>query len=112
MLKLEQGRWAAAKPQGSPTPWVPGYHDIAGQVDTLGREQQAERFTIGDNVAGFIGFVTGRWFTINMCVPETALSIIPNSVTLEAAAALTPVASQTAWHKRSMADERGARVLI
>tara|TARA_B100001059_G_scaffold205131_1_gene214981 strand:- start:522 stop:1475 length:954 start_codon:yes stop_codon:yes gene_type:complete len=101
--------WAAAQNKDN-LPWVPGY-DIAGQVVTLG--EQAERFTVGDNVAGFIGFpLQGGGYSQYVCVPETALSIIPNSVTLEAAAAL-PLASQTAAQALNKAEvKEGDRVLI
>ncbi|MCF7488165.1 NADP-dependent oxidoreductase [Vibrio splendidus] len=101
--------WAAAQNKDN-LPWVPGY-DISGQIVTLG--EQAERFTVGDNVAGFIGFpLQGGGYSQYVCVPEAALSMVPDSVTLEAAAAL-PLASQTAAQALNKAEvKEGDRVLI
>lgn len=59
--------WAAAQNKDN-LPWVPGY-DISGQIVTLG--DQAERFTIGDNVAGFIGFpLQGGGYSQYVCVQK------------------------------------------
>ncbi|KJY81745.1 NADPH:quinone reductase [Vibrio galatheae] len=101
--------WAAAQNKDN-LPWVPGY-DISGQVVSLG--EQADRFSMGDNVAGFIGFpVTGGGYSQYVCVPEGVLSHVPDSVTLEAAAAL-PLAGQTAVQALDKATVReGDRVLI
>ena len=84
--------WAAAQNKNN-LPWVPGY-DIAGHVVLCG--EGASRFCEGDKVAGFIGFpVRGGGYSQYVCVPESELSHVPDSVTLEAAAAL-PLAGQTA----------------
>ncbi len=71
------------------------------------------RFNEGDEVAGFIGFpVRGGGYSQYVCVPESELSHVPNTVTLEAAAAL-PLAGQTAAQALSKANvTEGDRVLI
>ncbi|BCG18779.1 hypothetical protein HLBS07_26310 [Vibrio alginolyticus] len=64
-------------------------------------------------MAGFIGFpVRGGGYSQYICVPETELSHVPSSVTLEAAAAL-PLAGQTAAQALSKANvTENDRVLI
>ncbi|MDC5813035.1 NADP-dependent oxidoreductase [Vibrio europaeus] len=101
--------WAASENKDN-LPWVPGY-DISGQVASLG--ETSERFSVGDNVAGFVGFpLIGGGYSQYICVPESALSLVPDSVTLEAAAAL-PLAGQTAVQALDKAGVReGDRVLI
>ncbi|MGD8122962.1 NADP-dependent oxidoreductase [Vibrio sp. TRT 2004] len=101
--------WAASQNKDN-LPWVPGY-DISGEIITLG--EGVERFAVGDNVAGFIGFpLAGGGYSQFVCVPETALSLVPNSITLEAAAAL-PLAGQTAVQALDKAGvKEGQRVLI
>lgn len=101
--------WAASQNKDN-LPWVPGY-DISGQIVTCG--SQAERFDIGDSVAGFVGFPTqGGGYSQYICVPENDLSLVPDSVTLEAAAVL-PLAGQTAAQALDKAGvKEGQRVLI
>lgn len=101
--------WAASQNKDN-LPWVPGY-DISGQIVTCG--SQAERFDIGDNVAGFVGFPTqGGGYSQYICVPENDLSLVPDSVTLEAAAVL-PLAGQTAAQALDKSGvKEGQRVLI
>ncbi|MCG9579002.1 NADP-dependent oxidoreductase [Vibrio tubiashii] len=101
--------WAASENKDN-LPWVPGY-DISGQVASLG--ESSERFSVGDNVAGFVGFpLAGGGYSQYICVPEGALSLVPDSVTLEAAAAL-PLAGQTAVQALDKAGvHEGDRVLI
>lgn len=101
--------WAASENKDN-LPWVPGY-DISGQVVSVG--EQAERFSVGDKVAGFVGFpLSGGGYSQYICVPESALSLVPDSVTLEAAAAL-PLAGQTAVQALDKAGvHEGDRVLI
>ncbi|NOH51109.1 NADP-dependent oxidoreductase [Vibrio rotiferianus] len=101
--------WAAAQNKDN-LPWVPGY-DISGKVVSCG--EGASRFTEGDEVAGFIGFpVRGGAYSQYVCVPESELSHVPNTVTLEAAAVL-PLAGQTAAQALSKANvTEGDRVLI
>ncbi len=101
--------WAASQNKDN-LPWVPGY-DISGQIVTCG--SQAERFDIGDNVAGFVGFPTqGGGYSQYICVPENDLSLVPDSVTLEAAVVL-PLAGQTAAQALDKAGvKEGQRVLI
>lgn len=101
--------WAASENKDN-LPWVPGY-DISGEVVSLG--EQTERFSVGDNVAGFIGFpLLGGGYSQYISVPETALSLVPDAITLEAAAAL-PLAGQTALQALDKAGvSEGQRVLI
>ncbi|MBW3694124.1 NADP-dependent oxidoreductase [Vibrio sp. T187] len=101
--------WAAAQNKDN-LPWVPGY-DISGQIVANG--DKAERFSIGDNVAGFIGFpLQGGGYSQYVCVPESVLSAVPDAVMLEAAAAL-PLAGQTAAQAINKAEvQEGERVLI
>ncbi|NAW69544.1 zinc-binding dehydrogenase [Vibrio sp. V27_P1S3P104] len=101
--------WAAAQNQDK-LPWVAGY-DIAGQVVKVG--QGISALEKGMNVAGFVGFpLRGGGYSQYLCVPERELSIVPDSVTLEAAAAL-PLAGQTAAQALSKAQiQEGERVLI
>ncbi|NVD07534.1 NADP-dependent oxidoreductase [Vibrio sp. JPW-9-11-11] len=101
--------WAASENKDK-LPWVPGY-DIAGEIISLGA--QAERFNVADKVAGFIGFpLQGGGYSQYVAVPESALSKVPDSVTLEAAAAL-PLAGQTAVQALDKAGvKEGQRVLI
>ncbi|HAS6236481.1 TPA: zinc-binding dehydrogenase [Vibrio vulnificus] len=101
--------WAAAQNKDK-LPWVPGY-DISGKVVSCG--ESAERFVIGDTVAGFVGFpLEGGGYSQYLCVDEDALSLVPGSVTLEAAAVL-PLAGQTAAQALNKAQvKEGERVLI
>lgn len=101
--------WAAAQNKDK-LPWVPGY-DISGQVVELGEDNR--RFQIGDNVAGFVGFpLRGGGYSQYLCVAESELSLVPDAVTLEAAAVL-PLAGQTAAQALNKAEvKEGDRVLI
>ncbi|EGR0351144.1 NADP-dependent oxidoreductase [Vibrio vulnificus] len=101
--------WAAAQNKDK-LPWVTGY-DISGKVISCG--ENAERFVIGDTVAGFVGFpLEGGGYSQYLCVEEDALSLVPGSVTLEAAAVL-PLAGQTAAQALNKAQvKEGERVLI
>ncbi|MCU8245447.1 NADP-dependent oxidoreductase [Vibrio vulnificus] len=101
--------WAAAQNKDK-LPWVPGY-DISGKVISCG--ENAERFVIGDTVAGFVGFpLEGGGYSQYLCVEEDVLSLVPGSVTLEAAAVL-PLAGQTAAQALNKAQvKEGERVLI
>ncbi|MBY8214143.1 NADP-dependent oxidoreductase [Vibrio fluvialis] len=101
--------WAAAQNKDN-LPWVPGY-DISGTVVRVGSE--VSELKAGVNVAGFIGFLLrGGGYSQYVCVPEKELSIIPDAVTLEAAAVL-PLAGQTAAQALNKAQvKEGDRVLI
>lgn len=101
--------WAASENKDN-LPWVPGY-DISGKIEQCG--DNASRFSVGDAVAGFIGFpVRGGGYSQYVCVPESELSSVPSTVTLEAAAAL-PLAGQTAAQAINKAQvKEGERVLI
>ncbi|KHT44258.1 NADP-dependent oxidoreductase [Vibrio sinaloensis] len=101
--------WAASENKDN-LPWVPGY-DIAGEIVQCG--EQTERFSQGDKVAGFVGFpLQGGGYSQYIAVPETELSLVPDSITLEAAAAL-PLAGQTAIQALDKADvKEGDRVLV
>ncbi|PRQ61440.1 NADP-dependent oxidoreductase [Vibrio sp. V01_P9A10T6] len=101
--------WAAAQNKDK-LPWVPGY-DISGQVIEVGEDNR--RFQIGDNVAGFVGFpLRGGGYSQYLCVAESELCLVPDAVTLEAAAVL-PLAGQTAAQALNKAQvKEGDRVLI
>jgi NADPH2:quinone reductase len=108
--KTRAGLGWAAQQNKDKLPWVPGY-DISGKVIKLGLECQ--RFGLNDTVAGFIGFpLKGGGYSQYVCVPESELSLVPSSVTLEAAAVL-PLAGQTAAQALNRAQvKEGERVLI
>lgn len=101
--------WAAAQNKDN-LPWTLGY-DIAGEVIQCGTG--SEMFSTGQQVAGFIGFpLEGGGYSQYITVNEAQLSAIPESVTLEAAAAI-PLAGQTAIQAINQANvEEGERVLI
>lgn len=101
--------WAAAQNKDN-LPWVPGY-DISGSVVKVGAGVSA--LQSGTNVAGFIGFpLRGGGYSQYVCVPQGELSVVPDAVTLEAAAVL-PLAGQTAAQALSKAEvKEGERVLI
>lgn len=101
--------WAAAQNKDN-LPWVPGY-DVAGEIVATGDD--AQRFAVGDKVAGFIGFpLQGGGYSQYVAVPETLLTLVPDAITLEAAAAL-PLAGQTAVQALDKAGvKEGQRVLI
>jgi NADPH2:quinone reductase len=109
-VKTRAGLGWAAQQNKDNLPWVPGY-DISGKVIKLG--ENTSRFLLNDNVAGFIGFpVKGGGYSQYVCVPENELSLVPDSVTLEAAAVL-PLAGQTAVQALDRGQiKEGERVLI
>lgn len=109
-VKTRAGLGWAAEQNKDKLPWVPGY-DISGRVIGIGSE--VEQLQPGINVAGFVGFpLQGGAYSQYICVPEKDLSIVPDSVTLEAAAAL-PLAGQTAVQALNKAHiQEGERVLI
>ncbi|UGA54332.1 NADP-dependent oxidoreductase [Vibrio sp. VB16] len=101
--------WAAAQNKDN-LPWTPGY-EISGKIVSMGENTQ--RFVEGDTVAGLVGFpLNAGGYSQYLCVAEKHLSLVPNAVTLEAAAAL-PVAGQTAAQALNKAGVKaGDRVLI
>ncbi|WP_274023463.1 NADP-dependent oxidoreductase [Vibrio parahaemolyticus] len=109
-VKTRAGLGWAASQNKDKLPWVPGY-DISGKVVSCGTN--TSRFAMGDEVAGFIGFpLQGGGYSQYVCVPESELSHVPSSVTLEAAAVL-PLAGQTAAQALSKANVSECdRVLI
>ncbi|NOH71782.1 NADP-dependent oxidoreductase [Vibrio pectenicida] len=109
-VKTRSGLGWAASQHKDHLPWVPGY-DVAGEVVMCG--EQVERFEVGDKVAGFIGFpLQGGGYSQYICVPATELSLVPEAITLEAAAAL-PLSGQTAVQALDKAGvHEGQRVLI
>lgn len=109
-VKTRAGLGWAASQNKDKLPWVPGY-DISGQV--VARGDGCERFNVGQNVAGFIGFpLQGGGYSQYVSVPESELSLVPDSITLEAAAAL-PLAGQTAVQALDKGGvKEGQRVLI
>ncbi len=109
-VKTRSGLGWAAQANKDKLPWVPGF-DIAGKVIGLGED--CSEFALNDNVAGLVGFPgLGGGYSQYLCVPESELSRVPDSVTLEAAAAL-PVAGETAAQALNKAEvKEGERVLI
>ncbi|WP_117233740.1 NADP-dependent oxidoreductase [Vibrio maerlii] len=109
-VKTRAGLGWAAQSNKDNLPWVQGY-DIAGQVIALGENTQ--HFQVGNNVAGMIGFpLRGGAYSQYICVPESELSLVPDSITLEAAAAL-PLAGLTAAQAVNLAQiKEGERVLV
>ncbi|MBA5764581.1 NADP-dependent oxidoreductase [Vibrio sp. 404] len=101
--------WAAAQNREN-LPWVLGY-DVSGSVYRCG--EGVEALEVGDKVAGFIGFpLQGGGYSQYVTVLESALSLVPDSVTLEAAAAL-PLAGQTAIQALDKVSvQEGQRILI
>ncbi|MGL6055522.1 MAG: NADP-dependent oxidoreductase, partial [Vibrio metschnikovii] len=109
-IKTRAGLGWAAEQNKDKLPWVPGY-DISGRIVNVG--PGVDELRQGMNVAGFIGFpLRGGGYSQYVCVAEKDLSIVPDSVTLEAAAAL-PLAGQTAAQALSKAQiKESDRVLI
>ncbi len=109
-VKTRAGLGWAAQSNKDNLPWVQGY-DVAGQVVAVG--EGCEHFQVGNNVAGMIGFpVQGGGYSQYLCVPEHELSLVPDAITLEAAAAL-PLAGLTAAQAVNLAEvKEGERVLI
>lgn len=109
-VKTRAGLGWAAEQNKDKLPWTPGY-DIAGKVVACG--EGSERFVSDDMVAGFIGFpLQGGGYSQYLCVDENALSLVPEAVTLEAAAVL-PLAGQTAAQALTKAQvTANDRVLI
>lgn len=109
-VKTRSGLGWAAEQNKDNLPWTPGY-DIAGSIVVCG--DNAEKFVVGQNVAGFIGFpLKGGGYSQYVVVGENELSIVPDAVILEAAAVL-PLAGQTAVQALDKAQVKpGERVLI
>ncbi|MGD8174086.1 NADP-dependent oxidoreductase [Vibrio sp. TRT 21S02] len=109
-VKTRAGLGWAASQNKDKLPWVPGY-DIAGEVIATG--ENVAKFQVGECVAGFVGFpLQGGGYSQYVCVAEAELSLVPDSVTLEAAAVL-PLAGQTAVQALDKAAvKEGERVLI
>ncbi|CAH0538598.1 NADP-dependent oxidoreductase [Vibrio marisflavi] len=109
-VKTRAGLGWAAERNKDKLPWVPGY-DVSGEVVEV--SEGTRKFKAGDNVVGFIGFpLTGGGYSQYISVPESELSLIPEAVTLEAAAVL-PLAGQTAVQALDTAQVvEGDRVLI
>ncbi|MBD1555376.1 NADP-dependent oxidoreductase [Vibrio sp. S9_S30] len=109
-VKTRKGLGWAAEANKDNLPWTPGY-DISGVIEKCGEETKA--FQVGSFVAGLIGFPTqAGGYSQYVCVKEEQLSLVPDSVTLEAAAVL-PVAGQTAAQALNKAKVTGKdRVLI
>ena len=109
-VKTRAGLGWAAQQNKDKLPWTPGY-DISGKVIGLG--EGVKSLLEGDAVAGFIGFpLQGGGYSQYICVPEEALSLVPDSVTFEAAAVL-PLAGQTAAQAINKAGVKAEdRVLI
>lgn len=99
-VKTRAGLGWAAEENRDNLPWTPGY-DISGKVVSTG--VNVDGFVKGDMVAGLVGFpLEAGGYSQYICVSESVLSLVPNAVMLEAAAAL-PLAGQTAAQAINMA---------
>lgn len=109
-VKTRAGLGWAAESNRDNLPWTPGY-DICGKVVSIG--EGVEHLAVGDNVAGLVGFpLSGGGYSQYLAVEEAQLSLVPDAVMFEAAAAL-PVAGQTAAQTVNKAHiQAGERVLI
>ena len=109
-VKTRAGLGWAAEQNKQNLPWTPGY-DVSGKVVAVG--DGVTLFSENDNVAGLIGFpIIAGGYSQYVCVPETELSLVPDAVMLEAAAAL-PVAGETAAQAINQVEVKaGERVLI
>jgi len=109
-VKTRAGLGWAAESNRDNLPWTPGY-DICGKVVSIG--EGVEHLAVGDNVAGLVGFpLSGGGYSQYLAVEEAQLSLVPDAVMFEAAAAL-PVAGQTAAQAVNKAQiQAGERVLI
>lgn len=109
-VKTRAGLGWAAEQNKDNLPWVPGY-DLSGTVVEVGEE--VDEFSAGMAVAGMVGFpLQGGAYSQYLCVSAKELTPVPNSITLEAAAAL-PLAGQTAAQAVQKAQiKEGDHVLI
>ncbi|CCO46984.1 putative Alcohol dehydrogenase superfamily protein [Vibrio nigripulchritudo SOn1] len=109
-VKTRKGLGWAAEANKDNLPWTPGY-DISGVVEKCG--PGTNTFEVGNFVAGLVGFpADAGGYSQYICVKEDSLSLVPESVTLEAAAVL-PVAGQTAAQALNLASvTANDRVLI
>ncbi|CCN70644.1 NADP-dependent oxidoreductase [Vibrio nigripulchritudo] len=109
-VKTRKGLGWAAEANKDNLPWTPGY-DVSGVVEKCGTGTKT--FEVGNFVAGLVGFpADAGGYSQYICVKEDSLSLVPDSVTLEAAAVL-PVAGQTAAQALNLAGvTANDRVLI
>ncbi|CCN46892.1 putative Alcohol dehydrogenase superfamily protein [Vibrio nigripulchritudo MADA3029] len=109
-VKTRKGLGWAAEANKDNLPWTPGY-DISGVVEKCGTGTNT--FEVGNFVAGLVGFpADAGGYSQYICIKEDSLSLVPDSVTLEAAAVL-PVAGQTAAQALNLAGvTANDRVLI
>ncbi|MFV0574543.1 MAG: NADP-dependent oxidoreductase [Vibrio sp.] len=109
-VKTRAGLGWAAQHNKNNLPWTPGY-DISGMV--LKQGQGCHKFNLNDMVAGFIGFpLRGGGYSQYVCVPESELALVPEDISLNAAAAI-PLAGQTAAQALEKAQiQSGETVLI
>ncbi|WP_027697626.1 NADP-dependent oxidoreductase [Vibrio litoralis] len=92
-VKTRAGLGWAAQHNKNNLPWTPGY-DISGVV--LKQGEGSLKFNLNDMVTGFIGFpLRGGGYSQYVCVPESELALVPEDISLKAAAAI-PLAGQTA----------------
>lgn len=92
-VKTRAGLGWAAQHNKNNLPWTPGY-DISGVVVKQG--DGSHKFNLNDMVAGFTGFpLRGGGYSQYVCVPESELALVPEDISLKAAAAI-PLAGQTA----------------
>ena len=109
-VKTRAGLGWAAEKNKEKLPWVPGY-DVSGQIVEV--TEGCRKLKVGDNVVGLVGFpLRAGGYSQYISLAESELNLVPDSVTLEAAAAL-PLAGQTAVQALDKAKVvEGDRVLI
>ncbi|OEF25818.1 NADP-dependent oxidoreductase [Vibrio rumoiensis] len=109
-VKTRAGIGWAAEHNKNNLPWTPGY-DVSGVVVKQGIG--SEKFNLNDMVSGFIGFpLRGGGYSQYLCVSETELALVPEDISLKAAAAI-PLAGQTAAQALEKAQiQSGETVLI
>ncbi|MCF7353962.1 NADP-dependent oxidoreductase [Vibrio sp. CK2-1] len=108
-VKTRAGLGWAAQHNKNNLPWTPGY-DIAGVV--LKQGEGSRKFNLNDMVTGFIGFpLRGGGYSQYVCVPESELALVPEDISLKAAAAI-PLAGQTAAQALEKAQIQSGETVV
>ncbi|MFH0265813.1 NADP-dependent oxidoreductase [Vibrio rumoiensis] len=108
-VKTRAGLGWAAQHNKNNLPWTPGY-DISGMIIKQG--VGSHKFNLNDMVAGFIGFpLRGGGYSQYVCVPENELALVPEDISLKAAAAI-PLAGQTAAQALEKAQIQSGETVV
>lgn len=108
-VKTRAGLGWAAQHNKNNLPWTPGY-DISGMIMKQGTG--SHKFNLNDMVAGFIGFpLRGGGYSQYVCVPENELALVPEDISLKAAAAI-PLAGQTAAQALEKAQIQSGETVV